>query len=183
MRKVTPKKRVEGSLVVQPEYSPSCPPAPVRADCTQSRSSLSGAVKERERIAQEQSGIGDSTSWRIQWRIWVPWIYLRFLDLSGPLEVFLFFVLWQIWRSEPWIIRIIRIIGIIELLEKRKEKERWVAGKWLFLGRGWAESTARIIRITISKSGARFAFFQLRPGLFLFLFRFVSLFGFVIFGI
>ena len=64
-----------------------------------------------ERRAQEQSGIGDSTSWRIQWRIRVPWILLRFLDLSGPFEVSLFFPFFGSLteRSEPWIIGIIWI--------------------------------------------------------------------------
>lgn len=119
-----------------------------------------------ERRAQEQSGIGDSTSWRIQWRIRVPWIFLRFLDLSGPFEVSLFFPFFGSLteRSEPW------IIGIIWIYWRKRKRASGCFGV------GGEPSLPPVLYLQFP-NWARFAFFQLRS-LFLFLFGFFLSFFF-----
>ena len=178
--KVTPKKRVEGSLVVQPEYSPSCPPAPVRADCTQSRSSLSGAMCEREEprnsrgsatLRHDESNEG-SESHGFSWGSWI-WVdrlkFPFFFPFFGSLTE----------RSEPWIIGIIKIIGIIWIYWRKRKRASGCFGV------GGEPSLPPVLYYNF-QIGPVLPFFNWEVFFYFFLVFFLSFFlffGFVIFAI
>lgn len=75
------------------------------------------------------------------------------------------------------------LLGLLNYWRKEKKKRGESRASGCFWVGGEPSLPPVFYVLQFPNRGARFAFFQLRTGLFLFLFRLFPLFGFVIFGI